>query len=1276
MQTLTSWSAFFRRLLPALGLTAALAACVTDKTAYYAPAVKAWADTALPDTSQLAYSVFLIGDAGSPRPDEPVVQLLGRQLHESSAQERSTVVYLGDNIYPVGMPAENAPSRKEMERRMNTQLDILKGYRGERYMVPGNHDWGQGTPDGYQRNAYEEAYVEKYLRSQDSILVLGGDTYVPSNGCPGPFEVKVADDVVLIAINSQWFLHQYDRPYGPNNACDVANEDEFFQQLDDVLAKHRGEHVMVVAHHPLLSAGIHGGYFTFADHLFPLSIVYKYAFLPLPILGSIYPFARKYGGVTQDISHPFYQRYKDGLETLFAKYPNVVYATGHEHNIQYIEGKHYHHIVSGSGCKTQHTRNDYGDFNFKENGFARVNYYKNGDVWTEFWVPDGEGEKLSGHVVFRKKIYTRESPRIDAQQIARTDYRDSVKVVAANAAYRAGTFKRALLGEHYRQEWRQPVRVPFLDLSTAEGGLEPYQKGGGKQTKSLKVRTPDGKTFVLRSINKDPATVLPELLRQTAARDVLQDQISAQHPYAGLAVPVLADAAKILHTNARLVWIPNDPLLGIYRDEFKNTLATLEEDARDNHTENADLGYARNLVGTDKVLEKRQNDNDNFVNETGFVRSRLFDMWIGDWDRHEGQWRWAERKTKKGAEYTAVPKDRDIAFFKGDGFFPWVIRRKWAVRNFQNFGPDYADYVGLNLTALNNDRHFTASVSRAQWLQQAEELKAALTDQVIEEALHRWPAGIYELHGAEIAAKLRARRDLLPTLANAYYDVLYKYVEVVGSDKRERIRAERQPNGDVRVRVDKITKDGDYKELFDRTFEARVTKEIRLYGFGGDDEIALTGRAPRGPRVRIIGGAGNDRISTAESRVRGPLRAAIVYDNLEEQNVIDLGPDGKNRSAKGDEVNAWGQKDYKLPYVGPLVSLEFNPDDGVYVGGGGVYRRYGFRKEPYSQEHSLVANYAFRSGAYNVRYSGEFRQVVGRNNLGIKAQLYGPQLLFNFFGLGNNTVNEAVGGDNQDIINSYRIRFSRFYVSPTLERDLTGFVKLGIGPQYDQFRVERDRTGARIVEGLDATGNGVSGAGLGIRNSDFDLNRYLGGRVFLNLGTSTSGANPRLGVHLNTEYSANYQLNNEGLRYQRLASEFYFYVSPNLPFQATFAGRVGGARNYGDYRFWQANTLGTTTNLRGYRRTRFAGRGSVYANAELRLEIIKFNAYLFPGSLGILGLYDVGRVYTSEDRGGLRDLHTAYGGGVYVDILKRLAINTTVAYGEEWLTLLQFRFFF
>ncbi|RIY10083.1 hypothetical protein D0T11_10925 [Hymenobacter rubripertinctus] len=1258
-----------------------------------------WESKTPPDSARIRYSVFLIGDVGKPAPQaeggEPSLNFMRQQILAAGA--KSTTVYLGDNIYEYGLPTEGASDRKESERRIVDQLKVLRDYDGEKYMIPGNHDWKQGQRGAVAQVNREQQFVEDYLRSDSAAFPYTGDFLLPRDACPGPVEIRLQDDVVMIAINSQWFLQTTgERPYGTNSGCGIANETEFFVQMEDIIQRNKGKNIIVVAHHPLFSDGIHGGYFTLADHFFPLSIVYKYAFVPLPVIGSIYPFARKYGGVSQDLPHPLYQAYKKGLMDIFQKYPNVVYAAGHEHNLQYFKQGSLNHIVSGSGCKTQHVKPGSGGealFSDKEKGFARVNYYDNGEVWVEYFVPEGTGE--TGRRVFRTSMYAQKTDVVeeiaDQRGLKRPHFADSTVTTAVNPAYAdRSRFHKFLFGDHYRKEWATPVKFPVLDLGTEKGGLTPYKIGGGKQTASLKLRNEAGRLYTLRGLDKDPAAVLPEALRSGAAADILQDQISAQHPFASIAIPPLASAAGILHTNPELRYIPQDPLLGQYLPRFGNTTGALEEDAKDDQANVESLGNATNLVGTDKVFQRITDDNDNRVNEKAFARSRLFDMWIGDWDRHEDQWRWAEKKDKDGdRKFTAVPEDRDIAFFKGDGLFPYLASRKWAIRNFQNFGKDYADWKGLNLTALSNDRVYLASVSREEWVKQAQEMKAALTDQVIEQTFKdRWPADIYALHGAEIVAKLKSRRDLLPQVAADYYTMLSKVTEVKGSRKRERFVVERLPGDKTHVTVQKINKEGQLtKMLFDRTFDNKVTKELRLYGFEGEDQYELTGKVKSGPLVRIIGGTDRDSI-VDRSNVAGFRHRLHVYD-ADSGNVIVPGPDARLRLKPGLDVSRYDQhtrtdrKDYTLNYFGPTLYFGYNVDDRLFLGGGAVYRTYGFRKAPYATEQSLAANYSPSQSAYNVRYLGHFVDIFGDLDLRITSQLYGPQLLYNYFGEGNDTKNVLAGLDdrvtNREINDTYRIRFSRFFVSPMLEKDVFSFLKFGFGPQYDQFRVDRDQIGRQIELGLDQNGNynGLGEAARGIRASDFGLNRYLGGKTYLNLDVASSPKNPRIGLRIYNSAEYNRQLNGEKLGYGRLASEARFYLSPNFPFQLTWAGRIGANRNFGDYRFYQANTLGGTTNLRGYRRTRYAGRSSVYANGEVRVQLFSFNAYLLPGKFGVLGLADAARVYSAYDtKTGLKALHKAYGGGVWVDVLKQAVINATYSVGEENLVFVGFDFLF
>ena len=1282
-----------------------------------------WEKKLPPDSSRIRYSVFLIGDVGNPiakaKGGEPSLNFLHKQIMVAGA--KSTTIYLGDNVYEYGMPEEGAYDRQESERRLRDQIDVLKGYKGEKYMIPGNHDWKQGLKGGLEQVLREQRFAESYMANDSAAFSYTGDFITPSNGCPGPYEVRLQDDLVLITVNSQWFLtNRNERPYGANGGCGVEDETDFMAQLEDIIARNKDKNIMVVGHHPLFSDGIHGGYFTLGDHFFPLSIVYKYAFLPLPIIGSIYPFARKYGGVSQDLAYPAYQAYKKGLMDIFNKYPNVIYACGHEHNLQYFKEGATHLIVSGSGCKTQHVKPGDGGgalFSDKEKGFARVNYYDDGQVWTEYFVPEDTGEKA--RLVFRTPLYAKTTRDVattepaalstpvgkqkkknadavnnPALPITRLNFRDSSVVVAVNPVYdKHGKFHDWLLGEHYRKEWATPVKFQVLDLAHDKGGLVPYKTGGGKQTASLKVRNEAGHNFSLRGIDKDPAAVLPEALRTGFAKDILQDQISAQHPYASFVLPPLGSAAGILHTNPVPVYIPQDPLLGQYYSAFSNQAAALEEDAKDDQSNVASLNFAKNLVSTDKMLEHLLEDNDDKIDEVAFARSRLFDMWIGDWDRHEDQWRWAEVKDKDGHRtYTAVPEDRDIAFFKGDGVLPFIISRKFAVRNFQNFGYDYADYKGLNQTALSNDRTFLGSVTREQWVAQATYMKEHLTDAVIEQAFRdKWPKEIYDLHGKEIVSKLKSRRDLLPVLAAKYANVVAKIVEVRGTQKNEKFVVDRLPNGDTHLTVRKITKAGKVsKTLYDRVLERGVTDELRLYGISGKDVYEVNGNVKKAIKLRVVAGTGRDSI-TDRSRVTGIQHQTQVYD-ADTGNVINGGKEARLRLEPGVDVSRYDHpkrfdlKDYRLNYTGPALFFGYNIDDGLLLGGGITHRRYGFRREPFSSEQSLTANFApARNGAYNLKYIGQFTRLIGKYDLRVAAQYYGPQLLYNFFGFGNNTANLATEDANRNVVtnrtvnSAYRVRFDKLTVAPTLERNLFSFMKLGIGPQYEQFRVEQSPIGTIIKDSLTNRAGDVTyeNRRFGIRASDFQTNKYLGGLLYLNLDASSSPKNPRIGIRWYNEFQYNWQLNGEQLQFGRLTSEIRAYLTPNLPFQITYAGRLGVTHNIGDYRFYQANTLGGTTNLRGYRRTRYAGRSSVYANLEARLQLLSFNAYLFPGKLGILGLADVGRVYSDNDvRTGISAFHSGFGGGVYVDILKQAVINITYSVGEEKLVFVGFDFLF
>ncbi|MGD1846487.1 MAG: metallophosphoesterase, partial [Salibacteraceae bacterium] len=291
------------RISIAVLLTVLLVACHSTDPLYHPEKAQGWESRTLPaaENSPLVHRAFLIGDVGQPRTDgtDPILNLLKRKL--DAAGKESSVTFLGNNVYPKGLPDEEDSTYLEAKEYLDAQLAAVQAYAGKVVFIPGNHDYNKSGRGGHEAGLRQEKYVEKYLEA--------GDTFLPNGGCPGPEVVPLADGVVMLVINSEWWLtrHQNRKTKG----CEIKTELEFITELNEVLKDHRMDRIVVEAHHPIQSLGKHGGHFPLKEHLFPLRLVNEKLLIPFPVLGSLYPYYRKFLGHPQDIIHPRYQLYID-----------------------------------------------------------------------------------------------------------------------------------------------------------------------------------------------------------------------------------------------------------------------------------------------------------------------------------------------------------------------------------------------------------------------------------------------------------------------------------------------------------------------------------------------------------------------------------------------------------------------------------------------------------------------------------------------------------------------------------------------------------------------------------------------------------------------------------------------------------------------------------------------------------------------------------------------------------------------------------------------------
>src|SRR6185436_6785855 len=274
----------------------------------------------------------------------------------------------------------------------------------------------------------------------------------------------------------------------------------------------------------------------------------------------------------------------------------------------------------------------------------------------------------------------------------------STITIAADEQYnKVSGVKRLFWGDHYRKEWATPVEVEILDMENEAGGLTPLKLGGGLQTRSLRLKGANGKEYVLRSVQKDVSKAMMIELRETFAQDVVQDQVSSANPYAPMVVASLSEAAGIFHSKPRLVYVPASGRLGEFAETFAETLCLFEERPSGDESDNAAYGYSKNIINTQKLFETVFGNSDHQVDEKAFLKARLFDMLIGDWDRHEDQWLWAAFKEDDKTIYKPVPRDRDQAFAKLDGLIPQLATGRSGLRKVQSFGHTIYDVKGLNM---------------------------------------------------------------------------------------------------------------------------------------------------------------------------------------------------------------------------------------------------------------------------------------------------------------------------------------------------------------------------------------------------------------------------------------------------------------------------------------------------------------------------------------------------------------------------------------------------
>ena len=1170
------------------------------------------------DSSKLIHSFYLIGDAGNSTltKDAPALRYLKEKI--KGAPKKSTLLFLGDNVYESGIPKKSSKKYPLAQRRITAQTEVAEKFKGKSIFIPGNHDWYNGLK-GLKR---EEKLVEN---------VLGKNSFFPQNGCPLA-KVEISKDIVLIIIDTHWYLTNWDNHPTINDKCEIKTRTKFFDEFEGLIKKARGKTTIVAMHHPMFTNGSHGGKHSFSSHM-----------SPLPILGTIKNLIRETSGISNaDIQNKKYNALKKRIVTLSQENDKTIFVSGHDHNLQYIVQDNIPQIVSGSGSKTMATKLSKGaKFTYAAQGFAKLDIYKNGASEVSFYAIN------DSKIVYKTQVLSANEKKTFTTFPKNRITEKKASIYTKEEITKSKTY-RFLWGERYRKYFGTEVKAPTVNLDTLFGGLKPVRKGGGHQSKSLRLKDKKGREYVMRALRKNAVQYLQAVAFKdqyiegqfdgTATENLLSDVFTGSHPYAPFTIGKLSDAVGVYHTNPVLYYIPKQNSLGHFNDEFGDELYMIEERAASGHGDKASFGFTNKVISTDDLLKKINKNDTHILDEEAYIKARLFDMLIGDWDRHEDQWRWAVFKEKKKTIYRPIPRDRDQAFsIFGDGaLLNTVTKIVPALRLMQSYSDELKSPKWFNLEPYPLDMVLISKSDKNIWNNQVKLIQNNISDAVIEDAFTNFPEEVKDETILEIKRKLQGRRSNLQKISDSYFKHINKFQIIRGTQKNDWFDIERLENGKTKITVYTIKKGAKHRMFHQRIYNTSETKEIWIYGLDGEDNFIVKGEEKDPIKVRIIGGQNNDTYKILNGK------NVIMYDYKSKKNSFQT-KNGKKKLTDDYNLNVYDYKKLKNSQNVFTPTVGFNPDDGVKIGFANIYTAYGFERNPFTSQHLISGAYYFATNGFELNYSSEIANVFSHWNLGINATFTSPNYSINYFGLGNNSINLEANDLKEEDYN--RVKISKFFTGTFIhwKGDLDAKIKLGV--KYQQIKI--DNTINRFIN-TDFTAN----------NDIFEKQEFINTEASYRYENLDNIAFPTMGMktELVAGYTSNLNNNNN-----------FGYLIPSISFdyklissgQLVFATKLKSHFTFGDsYEFYQAANIGGNDGLRGYRNQRFTSKNSFYHNSDIRLNLRRFKTSLLPLNIGIFGGFDYGTVWGQQD-----DLvkstkfNTSLGGGVFFNAANMMSGN-------------------
>lgn len=787
------------------------------------------------------------------------------------------------------------------------------------------------------------------------------------------------------------------------------------------------------------------------------------------------------------------------------------------------------------------------------------------------------------------------------------------KSIYPQDAYRKSPMYNRLMGKHYRNLYSIPISVKSTRLYDLHGGLKLI--GQLPRLHALFLEGKDEHLYMVRPLGGATTFLESDFFKNTYDRrefegtyldQFIGDAYTITHPYAFVVANKLAEQAGVSSFDSEIYYIPKHATTDTVAD------GTGIEDRLISIYDLKEFNAQSKFIDTDELLTKIQESKSFYVNQHQYIRERLLDILIGDWNKTKESWQWYEVPQGDSLVYEPFVADRSHAFTKVDGMLFKLMLGVFGLPGITNYDSNIKNLKKANGMGIPLDVALAARSGREVWYQEAKYIKSVLTDDVINKAFESLPQEVYITADTEIIKRnLKKRRDVIEEIARKYYNILEQTPVIIGTNNDDLFVIEQKDRNTTNISIYDRNSD---RLLFNKEYD-KSTDEIWLYGLGGDDTFKLSGKVKKGTPLTLVGGDGVNNY-----RIEGG-KSVDIYDYKSHSLVNDTLGDANMIRTNVEKVHQYDHEKLKYKTVDFTPWGVYDSDLGLYLGAYLTRTMYGFKRSPYSYQHRI--GYSYLDG---LMYQGFFPTLDEMKGFNVEAIFGIANDFHNFFGYGNQT------NGFKDKPNSYnRVGIAKYSVEPSY---------------YWKFDVKNKITAGSMVE-------------------LYHMNKPTGRFINEQYGDDDPVFDTRIFADLHLTYELNKKFNSFVSSIDFLittgwnldvtdVSRNFPYLKSKFAFELAFTDRfsmatqvLGVALFSNKYEFYQAASV----ELRGFRDSRFIGRQSLYQHTDFRYDLGHLKNPFTPIQYGVFVGFDYGRVwYPNEDS---RQWHTSYGGGFWLTLFKK-----------------------